>query len=454
MGTSILTTDPTGTHSHRPVRMVALVAAISGLLFGYDTAVINGALVFLRRQFALSDAATGFAAGSLLIGCLLGAMAAGGISDRLGRRLSLQVAALLFAASSIGAAMCRGLVDFSLARIVGGLAIGVAAALTPVYISEISPPQLRGRLVSLNQLAVVLGILLAYLTNWRLSLLGESSWRWMFGVGVVPSIALLLGLLTIPESPRWLLAHGRPRQGREALERISPSAEVDHLINEILHETSTESTNIRDLFAPALRGRLVVAVLLAVFQQISGINTVLYYGSLMFSERFANASATAAIGANVIVGLVNLVSTILAMNLIDRIGRRALLLMSSAGMAVCLFVLSLALKFALAPFLAFACVLLYVAFFAVGLGPGVWVYMAEIFPTNLRGRATSIASSALWASCAVVTLTFVPIMHAAGLAGTFGLYALLSLLTCLFVWRWVPETRGRSLEEIQREWQV
>jgi len=224
------------------------------------------------------------------------------------------------------------------------------------------------------------------------------------------------------------------------------------MVSEILHETATESTGMGDLYAPGLRIRLVIAVLLAVFQQISGINTVLYYGSLMFSERFSGASATAAIGANVVVGAVNLVCTIAAMLLIDRIGRRALLLISSGGMAICLCVLVLSLKLAWAPAVAFVSVLLYVAFFAVGLGPGVWVYMAEIFPTKLRGRAMSIASSALWASCLAVTLTFVSIMRAAGLAGAFSLYALLSLSTCLFVWKWVPETRGRSLEEIQRNW--
>ena len=429
---------------------LALVAAISGLLFGFDTAVINGALVFLRKQFALSDLYTEIAASSLLVGCLLGAMGASAVSDRAGRKRSLLAAALLFAISSIGAALATGLVEFCAARIAGGLAIGVASALTPVYISEISPPESRGRLVSLNQLAIVIGILVAYFTNWRLSFLGDSSWRWMFAVGVIPSVALLLGLLFIPESPRWLLAHGHRQQGLAVLQRVS--SQPDSLGAEILREVQAENGSARELFSPSLRPRLLVAVLLAVFQQISGINAVLYYGSVIFTERFSGASASAALGANVLIGVVNLICTVLAMIAIDRIGRRSLLLISSGAMTLSLAVLSLALLKSLAPVIAFISVLLYVAVFAVGLGPGVWVYMAEIFPTNFRGRAMSIATSALWASCLAVTLTFLSILRAVGMPGVFAIYAVMTLVTLVFVWRWVPETRGRSLEEIQRTW--
>jgi sugar porter (SP) family MFS transporter len=429
---------------------LAMVAAISGLLFGFDTAVINGALVFLRRQFALSDFHTEIAASSLLVGCLLGAVGASALSDRTGRKRSLLAAALLFAASSIGAALATGLVEFCAARIAGGLAIGLASALTPVYISEISPSEMRGRIVSLNQLAIVIGILVAYFTNWRLSFLGDSSWRWMFAVGVIPSVALLLGLLFIPESPRWLLAHGLHQEGLEVLQRVSPRP--DRLATEILQEVQAEYGSSRELFGPSLRPRLVVAVLLATFQQISGINAVLYYGSVIFTERFTGASASAALGANVSIGVVNLVCTVLAMIAIDRIGRRSLLLISSGGMTLTLALLSLALVKSLAPAIAFASVLLYVAVFAIGLGPGVWVYMAEIFPTKYRGRAMSIATSALWASCLAVTLTFLSILRAIGMPGVFAIYAVLSLVTLVFVWRWVPETRGRSLEDIHRTW--
>jgi sugar porter (SP) family MFS transporter len=322
-----------------------------------------------------------------------------------------------------------------------------------VYISEVSPAGSRGRLVSLNQLAIVIGILAAYCVNWRLSMLGESSWRWMFAVGIVPSLALLAGLFFIPESPRWLITHGKTNEGRAVLGQIAGS-DAELQLQQIIEAGLEDRTiSLRDLIAPALRNRLFVAVMLAVLQQISGINTVLYYGSVMFTEHFSNASAQHAIGANVIVGAVNLACTIVAMLLIDGVGRRVLLMASSGGMTVCLAVLVLSFKLPVfVPALAFSAILLYVACFAVGLGPAVWVYMAEIFPTNVRGRAMSVATGALWAACIAVTLTFLSIMHAVGIHGAFALYAVLSFFTLLFVWKWVPETRGRSLEQIQRMW--
>lgn len=432
--------------------LVATVAAISGLLFGFDTAVINGALIFLRKEFALSDLQTQLAAGSLLLGCLLGAGAGGAIGDRLGRRKSLVIAAVLFGLSPIGAALARGLTEFSVARLLCGLAIGISSALTPVYITEIAPSRGRGKLVTLYQLAIVLGILVAYLVTWRLSTLGETSWRWMFGVGAFPAAVLVIGQLVIPESPRWLLAQGRLKEGRAVLDRIASRAEADAQVAEITTASKRQHASIRDLFTATLRDRLVIAIVLAVLQQVSGINTVLYYGSVMFSERFS-ASATAAIGANIAVGLVNLICTIAAMFFIDRLGRRALLLAASGGMTACLASLVIALKLLPSvPALAFASVLLYVAFFAVGLGPGIWVYVAEIFPTSVRGRAMSTATGALWAACLVVTLTFLSIMHTFGIAGAFTLYGALSFVTFAFVWKYLPETRGKSLEEIQRMW--
>lgn len=434
------------------VIVVATVAAISGLLFGFDTAVINGALIFMRKEFGLTDLQTQLAASSLLLGCLLGAAAGGSIGDRFGRRKSLVFAAVLFTVSPLGAALARGLVEFSLARLVCGLAIGISSALTPVYITEIAPSRSRGKLVASYQLTIVIGILAAYLTTWRLASLGEASWRWMFGVGVLPALALIIGQLAIPESPRWLLAQDRRKEAWAILHRIATPAEADAQLTEVTTGKERRGS-IRDLFAPSLRGRLTIALVLAVLQQVSGINTVMYYGSVMFSEHFQGASATAAIGANIAVGLVNLICTIAAMFFIDRLGRRALLLAASGGMTVCLGTMVVGLKVAPAvPAIAFASILLYVAFFAVGLGPGIWVYVAEIFPTNVRGRAMSTATGALWAACLLVTFTFLSIMHAFGIAGAFALYGALSFVTFAFVWKWLPETRGKSLEDIQRMW--
>ena len=435
------------------VWMIAIVAAISGFLFGFDTAVINGALVFLRKQFGLNNLLTEIAASSLLLGCLVGAAMAGKTSDRFGRRKSLMAAALLFTASAASCALAGNIASFALARLAGGLAIGLASALTSVYISEIAPHRNRGLLVSLNQLAIVTGILVAYLANWQLSALGDASWRWMFAVAAIPSVILLIGLLFIPESPRWLITHGRSEEGYAVLARIAGEAEAGTEFVAIESAVAEENAGTIKLFSPEMRMRVFVAVSLAVLSQISGINTVLYYGSILFTEHFRGASAKAAIGANVAIGLVNFLCTIVAMTFIDRWGRRGLFLLASGGMAVSLAVLSLALRMAIAaPVVIFGSVLLYVAFFAVGLGPGVWVYMAEIFPTRVRGRATSLATTVLWTACLAVTLTFLSTVRALGASAAFMLYAILSLVTFLFVWKWVPETRGRSLEEIQRMW--
>lgn len=433
--------------------IVASVAATSGLLFGFDTAVINGALVFLRAQFALTDLLTEIAASSLVVGCLAGASIAGIASDRLGRRKSLIAAALLFAASAVTSAAAQNFSQFCISRLAGGLAIGIASTLTPVYISEVVPHNRRGQLVSLNQLAVVIGILLAFFTNWQLSALGSVSWRWMFSVAAIPSLGFLVGLLFIPESPRWLIARGFRSQGLGVLQSMLGETEASTELAAIESAIVEEDAGRGDLFAPVMRKRTLIAISLAVLQQITGINTVLYYGSVLFTQHFQHHSAKSAIGANVAVGMVNLVFTVVAMLLIDRWGRRGLLLTSSGGMAISLAILALALRFsAIGPALTFTCVLLYVAFFAVGLGPGVWVYIAEIFPTRVRGRATSLATSALWTACLAVTLTFLSIVHALGVSTAFSLYAGVSLLTFFFIWKWAPETRGRSLEEIQRIW--
>ena len=433
--------------------IVASVAAISGFLFGFDTAVINGALVFLQKQFSLSSLQSETAASSLLLGCLLGAVGAGTLSDKLGRRKNLMGAALLFTLSAIGSAASQSFGSFLAARFIGGLAIGLASALTPIYISEVAPRESRGRLVSLNQLAIVTGILVAYLANWRLSQFGEHSWRWMFGVAGLPSIGFLLGLLFIPESPRWLIAKGRKAEGEAVLVKISGTAEAANEMAAIEHAVAEETSGLRELFSTGMRVRLLVAVALAMLSQICGINTVLYYGSILFAAHFHGQSASAAIGANILVGVVNLLCTIAAMFFIDRWGRRGLFLVSSAGMALSLAVLSFSLRSPnAAPALIFGSVLFYVALFAVGMGPGVWVYVAEIFPTRVRAQATSLATAALWSACLAVTMTFLSIVERLGMPTAFLLYAVLSLVTFLFVWKFVPETRGKSLEEIQEMW--
>ena len=434
------------------VVLLAATTAISGFLFGFDTAVINGVLLLLRREFALSNLQTEIAASSLLLGCLLGAAAASMIGDRYGRRKSLVAAALLFAFSSIGAALASTVTIFAVARLIGGLAIGLASVLTPVYIAEISPSKNRGTLVSLNQLAIVIGILSAYLVNWRVARFGESSWRWMLAVAALPSIAFLFGLLLIPESPRWLISMGDHNQGERVLARMFGEEMAKEEVEAVEQAVAGEEGSWREVLSPNMRKRLAIGMLLALFSQITGINTVLYYGSIIVSEHFPGQSTSMALIANVIIGTVNFLLTIVAMVFLDRWGRRAILMIASGGMAVALTLLVIGFNVGVSPLLMLASILLYVAFFALGMGPGPWLIISEIFPTKVRGRAASIATSTLWSGTLLVTFTFLTLVKILNLWGTFAIYGALSALCCIFVWKMVPETKGRTLEQIQQEW--
>jgi len=436
--------------SLRYVVLLAATTAISGFLFGFDTAVINGVLLLLRRQFALSNLQTEIAASSLLVGCLLGAAGASIIGDRYGRRKSLIASALLFALSSFGAALASTVTIFSAARLFGGLAIGLASVLTPVYIAEIAPSRNRGALVSLNQLAIVVGILSAYLVNWQVARLGESSWRWMLAAATVPSIAFLFGLLLIPESPRWLISLGRRDQGERVLARIVGERSATRQVEAVEQAAAGEDGSWHELLSPNMRKRLAVGMLLALFSQITGINAVLYYGSIIVSEHFPGQSTSMALIANVIIGTVNFLFTIVAMVFLDRWGRRTILIISSGGMAIALTFLVIGLNVdGISPVLMLASILLYVAFFALGMGPGPWLIISEIFPTKVRSRAASIATSTLWSGTLLVTFTFLSLVKILNLWGTFAIYAALSGLCCIFVWKMVPETKGRTLEQIQ-----
>ncbi|MGO9895033.1 MAG: sugar porter family MFS transporter [Bryobacteraceae bacterium] len=432
---------------------IAAVAAISGLLFGYDTAIINGALIFLREQFRLSDFQTEIAAGSLLVGCLAGASAAGSLSDRYGRKRLMLVASVLFCVSSLGTALPRTLLEFTFARFIAGTAIGVASVLAPLYIAEVSPAAIRGRLVTLNQMAIGTGILLSYFVSWLLSGLGPASWRWMFASAGIPSGILFVSLLFIPESPRWLVKQSRLPEAMVTLRRINGDLAAAREAASISESLSTETGSLGELLEPRLRRPLAIAILLAIFQQITGINTVIYYGAILFREHGGQGSASSAIGVNVTIGAMNFLCTMFAVTFIDRIGRKPLLLVGSAGMAISLGALAFAFRMTPVPVtLILTLVLCYVASFAIGLGPGVWVYISELFPTAVRGRAMSLATLCLWAACLAVTLSFLTLVQRLGAAGAFACYAVVCIVTFLFVWRFTPETKGRTLEQIQEFW--
>lgn len=435
--------------SVRYLYLPAMVAAIGGLLFGFDTAVINGAIVFIKQQFGLSDSQTEIAASSLLLGCVVGASVAAFTSDRFGRKRVLLGAAALFTISSIGAALPRDLIEFAVARLLGGVAIGIASTLSPLYIAEISPARKRGLLVSLNQLAIVSGILLSYSVNYLLTGAGPSNWRWMFASAAIPSVCFLLTLLFIPESPRWLMQKGREQEAEHFLAQIVGTQAAAAEIADIRAAMREESG---DLLDPAFRKALIVAIVIALFSQFTGINTIIYYGSIVFLEHVPHQTASSALWANVIIGAINFVATIIGMLLIDRSGRKPLLMSAFAGMALSLVAVSAAIHFQATGIVVLIFVLTYVACFAVGVGTGTWVMMSEICPTRIRGRAMSVATVCLWCGTLLVTLTFLSLVNVFTAAGVFLLYAIVSIGALLFVWRRVPETKGRTLEEIEKWW--
>ena len=435
------------------VILLATITAISGLLFGYNTAVINGVLLFLRRQFTPSDLASEIAASAILVGALLGAAGASMIGDRYGRKKSLMFSAILFTITPLVASAANSVAMFSFARLFSGLAIGLASVLTPVYIAEISPSKNRGALVSLNQLGIVIGILVAFIVGWAFSGLGENSWRWMLAVAAGPALIFCLGLFAIPESPRWLISHGRTEEAGRILVRLLGQKEASQEVQAASSAAVEESGSWSEMLSSDMRKRLGVGMALALFSQLTGVNAVLYYGSVIISEHFPAQSARMALASNIVIGLVNLISTIVAMIFVDRWGRRVILMTASGGMAIALACLVLGLNVQGAPLsLMLMSILFYVAFFAFGMGPGPWLIISEIFPTKVRGRAASIATSTLWSGALVVTFTFLSLVHTLKLWGTFALFGVLSVACFLYVWKAVPETKGRTLEQIQESW--
>ncbi|OME82893.1 arabinose-proton symporter [Paenibacillus sp. FSL A5-0031] len=439
------------------VTLVSIVSALGGLLFGFDTAVVSGAVGFMEDRFDLSKLQVGWAVSSLIIGCIVGAAMSGILGDRFGRKKVLIAAATLFIISSIGSAVPDTFSAFIVARIIGGIGIGITSTLCPLYNAEIAPAKYRGRLVALNQLAIVTGIFLTYFVNLWISGSGDeawgiaSAWRWMFGVGAIPGLLFLILLFFVPESPRWLIKQGRAAAALPILLRIHGEELAKKEVIDIKHSFEQESGSIRQLFSPGLRIALIVGVGLAVLQQVTGINAVMYYAPEIFKA--TGAGTNASLIQTILVGFINLLFTLVALWLIDKVGRKALLLVGSASMSICLIVIGIAFQtgHAAGP-LVLIFILLYVASFAISLGPVVWVIMSEIFPNRIRGKATAIAAMALWAADYLVSQSFPPMLSSAGPAATFWIYGGMALLAFLFTWRVVPETKGKSLEEIEALW--
>jgi sugar porter (SP) family MFS transporter len=429
------------------------VTALGGLLFGYDTGVVSGALLFLKNDFGgLSSFDQELVTSLLLVGAAVGALFAGRIADRIGRRLTVLGTALIFVAGVLLAAFAPAFAVLLAARVIIGLAVGAASMVVPLYIGEVAPPGIRGALVSLNQLAITSGILVSYLADYWLA--DTKSWRLMFGLAAIPAVLLFVGMLFQAESPHWLAMRGRDAEARRVLARLRAPDEIEPEIAEVHRVTQLEELRTRDLFSPKLRHMVAVGVLLAVFQQITGINTVIYYAPTLLKG--AGFGTNGSLLANVVNGGVNVIMTIIAIRLLDRVGRRTLLLAGTVGMAVGMFITAFSFMggeqlHGAAAVTAVLGLLIYTGSFAIGLGPVFWLLIAEIYPLTIRGAAMSVATIANWAANFVVTISFLTIKNAIGGMGVFLLFGALTLVALVYFWREVPETKGRSLQELEQD---
>ena len=444
------------------VMLVSMVAALGGLLFGYDTGVINGAIGPLKAHFVLDANWAGWATGCALVGCAIGAAIAGVLSDWLGRKKVLILSAILFLISAVGTALPKNITTFIIFRIIGGLGVGAASMSSPMYIAEISPAKIRGRMVSVNQFAIVTGFLVVYFVNYFIALQGdqmwnqESGWRWMFGSEALPALLLLVLLFFVPESPRWLTKQNRSDEALEILTRVDGAEYAKTELLEIKDALAHESGSLKQLFQPGMKIVLVIGIVLAVLQQVTGINVFLYFGTEIFKKM--GSETNAALLQTVVVGAVNLTFTIVAIWTVDRLGRKPLMIIGSVGMGLSLLGMGLMAYVQKTDLWVLLFILGYIACFALSVGPVTWVILSEIFPTRIRGRAMAIATVCLWVANYLVSQTF-PMMEENNWllekfhhAFPFWLYGIFCVVLVTFVWRFVPETKGKTLEEIEKHW--
>ncbi|MFA9189148.1 sugar porter family MFS transporter [Flavobacterium sp. FBOR7N2.3] len=447
---------------------ISMVSAMGGLLFGYDWVVIGGAKPFYERFFDITASANlqAWAMSSALIGCIFGAVVSGVISDKFGRKLPLLLSAFLFTVSAFGTGIADTYNVFIVYRIIGGLGIGLASALSPMYIAEVSPSKYRGRLVSLNQMTIVIGILAAQIINIliaekvpvdatddfiRESWNGTTGWRWMFWAEAVPALAFFIFIFFVPESPRWLIKAGKIESAYPTLKRIGgetyAQAEMKNI--QATLNTVSQKVNFKSLANAKYRSVLIIGIVLAVFQQWCGINIVFNYADEIFTAAGYGVSDT--LFNIVITGSVNLIFTLVAMFTVDKWGRKKLMLLGSAGLAITYILLGSAFYFELKGIAVLSIVVLGIGVYAMSLAPITWVILSEIFPNRIRGAAMALATFSLWIACFILTYTFPLLNEGFGAAGTFWLYAAICILGFLFIRKKLPETKGKSLEEIENE---
>jgi sugar porter (SP) family MFS transporter len=438
-------------NKHSYLGIIALFSALGGLLFGYDTGVISGAILFIRKEFFLSTLQVEMVISAVLLGAIIGAAFAGIFSDKIGRKKTLLCTACLFVIASLGSALAVSANWLIISRIFVGIAIGFSSMVTPLYIAEISPASHRGMLVSLNQLAITIGIVASYLVDYALADTGQ--WRWMIGWGVLPAAIFGLGMIFLPESPRWLFKKGFRDQALQVLTFIHGKKEAHQEIEQI--ESQIPSTALFSSMTPWLKRALIIGVGLAIFQQATGINTVIYYAPMIFELAGFHTPSTAILATGII-GVVNVLATFVALWLLDRWGRRPLLLIGLAGMNLSLAFLGASFYFSHLTdhlgWLTLTTLILYVISFAISLGPIFWLLISEIYPLHVRGIAMSIATIANWLANLVVALTFLSLVEVLGPGFTFWFYAIVGVLAWIFSYFLVPETKKLTLEEIESKW--
>jgi SP family arabinose:H+ symporter-like MFS transporter len=437
--------------NQRYLYFICLIATMGGLMFGFDIAIISGAVPFIQSHFNWSELQLGWGVSSLLVGAIIGAFGSGIFTDKYGRKKVLIFIALSFAVSCGATALATSSTLFIAARILGGLAVGSASVLSPMYVSEVSPPDKRGMLVAIYQFTITFGIVASYLINYWLHDV-DNNWRWMFATGIFPSVLFFTGLFFIPESPRWLYKAGFKEKSLQVLTRIGGIASAEIAFREIAESFKGHvvTSSIRELFQPSSRKVLVVGFFLAFFVQVSGINTVIDYAPKILMA--AGIEIKYALLQTSFIGLINGLFTFVAIFLIDKAGRRRLYLIGSAGMAVSLIILSVSFYFNLNSMITLACIMLFIAFFASCIGPVFWTLVSEIFPNSIRGSAVAFASFTQWTFNFLVVLFFPYFLASVGGATTFLFLAFMCILQLVFSYRYLPETKGKSLEKIEELW--
>lgn len=444
--------EASAAHARRNVTITAAIAGLAGLLFGYDTGIIAGALLTITPDFGLNSLQAGMVVGAVPIGAVAGAWFASHGADRYGRRTLILVSAAVFIVGAVVSALAPGSFILIASRVVIGAGIGVASAVAPVYISELAPADMRGSLVTFFQLAVTVGILVAYLVGLAFTDVDEG-WRWMLGLGAVPAVILALGIVRLPRSPRWLMMQEDPEAARSALERVRPAGPeaIEFEIQQIRDSTGPDTSRWSDLRAPAVKAALLVGLGLAILQQITGINTVIYYAPTIIQDTGVDSSSSAIL-ASLGVGIINVVMTVVALRLLDRAGRRTLLFIGVSGMSASLFALGLAfisgMPETLSTVLAIGSLMVFVSSFAISLGPIFWLLNSEIYPLAVRGKAAAAGTMTNWFFNFVVSVTFLSLIDLLTQTGAFWFYGLIGLVTLWFCWRFVPETRGKTLEQV------